>query len=94
MTYIVVAVVCSVAGFVLGIAVNNRIVDAALATTGMRVSNRTALFLMEVRGKDAYACAISAAERERWRCDPLAEAFWLDTAEAVRRLEGRPSDEA
>jgi hypothetical protein len=87
-----VMMVAALCGTTLGAGLASARFHAALNSSSRRVADRTALFLMEVKGAAAHAAALEAAERERRRSDPIAEAFWRDTAERVLALEGPQSD--
>jgi hypothetical protein len=73
-------------GVLLGLALGSAPPEALLMRSLKRIGDRCALFLMEVHGEAAYAHALSAADREHWRCDPAMESFWLNVADRVEAL--------
>jgi hypothetical protein len=84
MMILALAAVAIALGFATGMAAASANVQRAFH----RIADRQALFLMEVKGDEAEAAALEAAEREAWRANAAGAKFWRDVAHRVSRLRG------
>src|SRR5262245_62067314 len=75
-TMIIITVALVAVALLIGMATGSMLATRHVGLLLKRIADRHALFLMQTVGDDrAEAAALEAAERERWRVNPIGEAF-------------------